>query len=63
MRPFDVVEGLKDKATVVCTWCGGKFVSKERLEEHWTESPRCGRNRNVNNPTQEKNQIWEPSDE
>lgn len=53
-KPFQVIDGLKDQATVVCTWCAATFLTRTALQAHWKSSPRCNRNRTVSNPTQSK---------
>jgi hypothetical protein len=60
----EVIEGGKGKqAQFVCPFCGESFARRHSedapfegrsLDGHWEESPRCGNNRNVNNPTQSK---------
>jgi DNA-directed RNA polymerase subunit RPC12/RpoP len=54
MKPFEVIEGSKDKATFVCTYCSSRFVTRVGLNEHWQTDPRCRTNRTVSNPLQSK---------
>lgn len=51
---FVVIEGLKDKLTFVCPWCGALWPSHEALEEHWSTNPRCKANKRTSNQTQTK---------
>jgi hypothetical protein len=55
---FKVIEGQKDKRKIACTWCGEMFFDRMGLENHWLKAPYCKRNRNVNNPTQEKSMTF-----
>jgi hypothetical protein len=54
MKPFTVLNGRRDEATFVCTWCAARFLSRTELEEHWKASKKCFRQRNVSNQTQSK---------
>lgn len=51
---FVVLEGLKDKLTFACPWCGAMWPSREVLESHWDTNPRCKANRRTSNQTQTK---------
>lgn len=51
---FQVIDGEKDKRTVVCPWCAKTFLTRGDLDEHWASDPRCKANARVNNPTQTK---------
>lgn len=72
-RPFEVLEGGKPPRNdpgFVCPWCGQAFKRRYvasdgvmSLQEHFETNPRCKRNQNVNNPTQEKNMIFDEDTE
>jgi hypothetical protein len=51
---FTVLNGQRDEATHVCTWCAAHFLTHKELKAHWKKSPRCQRNKTVSNQTQSK---------
>jgi hypothetical protein len=44
----------------VCTWCGERCGTREALQQHFTNSPTCGKNRNVNSPLNTKDNVAPP---
>lgn len=68
MKPTLVPPYERPRGNFVCPWCGRTFTFRypesakaagkgmgDSLEDHWERQKRCGRNRQVNDPSQQKN--------